>query len=152
MAKTWVLDTETKGTGAHIAPLPGKRGKPAPADAALSVVQLARPPRPRDADEQPAAEPARRFKLVDVRAARVLGEDLELRAAMDELGRFESPIDVRAYLWQESERRWRLLTLAQTRTLWETARKARRAQTATPWSSRSCPGSSTGRRRTRASA
>src|SRR5271170_6419059 len=109
MAKTWVLDTEAKGTGAHIAPLPGERGKPAPADTPLSIVQLARPPRaPAEEDH---AEPERRFKLVDIRSARVLGEDLDLRAAMDELGGFTSPLDVRAYLWLQSARRWRLLTL-----------------------------------------
>jgi len=30
MAKTWVLDTETKGTGAHVVPLEKAQSKPAP--------------------------------------------------------------------------------------------------------------------------
>jgi hypothetical protein len=119
MAKTWVLDTETKGTGEHVAPLSlkpragGERG--------LAIVQLPRPPRRGHAEEQPA--PARRFKLVDVRAARVLGEDLDTRAAITELAGLSSALDARVYIWERERRRWQLLSLAETRALWELARR-----------------------------
>ncbi len=113
MAKTWVLDTETKGTGAHVAPLEPKKR----ADRALSVVQLPRPPRGVRAEEEPSRE--RSFKLVDVRAASVIGEQLDTRTALSELARFSSPLDARVYVWDEARRRWRLLSLAETRSLWE---------------------------------
>ena len=119
MAKTWVLDTETKGTGAHVAPLSQKPNKRA--DRALAVVQLPRPPRPARAEEELSRE--RSFKLVDVRAASVIGEDLDTRTALSELGRFASPLDARVYVLDERRRRWRLLSLAETRSLWELGRR-----------------------------
>jgi hypothetical protein len=119
MAKTWVLDSETKGTGAHVAPLEGD-GPRRRGERPLAVVQLERPPRPRR--EEPATAPSRRFKIVDVLGARVLGEDLGTRAAAAELARVASPLDVRVYLWEHERERWRLLNLAQTRQLWELAR------------------------------
>jgi hypothetical protein len=41
MAKKWVLDTETKGTGAHIAPLRPERGNERERD--LDLVTFERP-------------------------------------------------------------------------------------------------------------
>ncbi len=58
MAKTWVLDTETKGTGANVVPLEKVLRKPdAPARPAPLPKRAAAPPRgPR---RSPAAEPVR---------------------------------------------------------------------------------------------
>ena len=67
MAKTWVLDTETKGTGAHIAPL--KRGERAKSRE-LALVRF-RPPTAAggsassDAKRSVSAQ-AMRFKVVDI--------------------------------------------------------------------------------------
>src|SRR3954454_23381205 len=97
MAKTWVLDTETKGTGAHVVPLEDARPKRPPAK-----VEVPRKPRPRP---QPAPEPRRpraraesrqtppprpppapeprrppRFKVVDVMTRATLAEDVDGRA------------------------------------------------------------------------
>jgi hypothetical protein len=119
MAKTWVLDTETKGTGAHVAPLSSKPKRRA--DRALAVVQIPRPPRPADAEEEPSRE--RSFRLVDVRAASVIGEHLDTRTALSALGRFSSPLDARVYAWDGRRERWRLLSLAETRSLWELGRR-----------------------------
>jgi hypothetical protein len=121
MAKTWRLKSETKGTGAHVAPLEGEGARRAGGERPLAVVQLERPPRARPAE--PATAPARRFKLVDVRGARVLGEDLDTRAAAAELARMGSPLDARVYVWERERERWRLLNLAQTRQFWELARR-----------------------------
>jgi hypothetical protein len=57
MGKTWVLDTETKGTGANMVPLekvlkrPGAEEEPAPAR---------RPRRARQTDKPPSPAPSRR--------------------------------------------------------------------------------------------
>jgi len=66
MAKIWVLDTETKGTGANMVPLEKVLKKPAPADQ-----RILRVPRPKGADDVPGHESPmprepHRFRVVDV--------------------------------------------------------------------------------------
>jgi hypothetical protein len=117
MAKTWVLDTETKGTGAHIAPLKSRaRG----GEKELALVQLERPPRPPQA---PVEEPHTRFRVIDVMSASVVGEDLDARDAVQELAKMRSALDARVYVRSRPDARWRLLSLADTRQLWELAHK-----------------------------
>ncbi len=113
MAKTWVLDTETKGTGAHIAPL---KEAPAPqAERDLEVVTFKRTPPP---VESPAPAPSASFKVVDVMSARVIGEGIDTRATVDLLTRMNSVTDARIYVWAHTAKRWRLLSLREQRTLW----------------------------------
>ena len=114
MAKTWVLDTETKGTGAHIAPLPRAREEPL-SERELALVLFKGPPRP--ARPQEPALPLR-FKVVDVMSARVLAEGIGARATVDLLEGMRSVTDVRIFLWVEATGRWRLLTLAEQKALW----------------------------------
>ena len=113
MAKTWVLDTETKGTGAHIAPL---KPEPARAERELATVAFERPPRPLETPEPPAP---RSFKVVDVMSARVLAEDVDTRATLELLAGMRSALDARIYTWVPTLERWRLLTLGERRALWE---------------------------------
>jgi hypothetical protein len=127
MAKTWVLDTETKGTGAHVAPLSEKQAARR-AERDLAVVQLQRPPRPPRAEDDPTRTDSRRFKLVDVRAGRVLGEELDTRRVAAGLARMSSPLDARVFVWQPERERWHLLGLAQTRTLWQLGQRAESAR------------------------
>ena len=47
MAKTWVLDTETKGTGARMVPLEEALGKPEPAAPSSPAARKAAAPAPR---------------------------------------------------------------------------------------------------------
>jgi hypothetical protein len=53
MRKAWVLDTETKGTGAHVAPLDTERKEPRPAR------RRARTAKPRTPPTSPAGKPRR---------------------------------------------------------------------------------------------
>lgn len=113
MAKTWVLDTETKGTGAHIAPL--KESAARQAERELEVVTFKRTLPPA---ASPAQTPSASFKVVDVRSARVIGEGIDTRATVDLLTRMNSVTDARIYVWMHAARRWRLLSLREQRTLW----------------------------------
>jgi hypothetical protein len=114
VAKTWVLDTETKGTGAHIAPLRRAREEPV-SERELALVLFKRPPRPLKPHEPVLPL---RFKVVDVMSARVLAEGIGARGAVDLLEGMHSVTDVRIFLWIETTGRWRLLTLAEQKALW----------------------------------
>jgi hypothetical protein len=115
MARTWRLDTETKGTGAHIAPLE-KAHEGSAKDRELATVTLERPPRP----AQPAvpAGPLT-FKVLDVRSGEVLAEDIDARETVELLEGVGSVVDIRIYVWMQRAARWRLLTLAEQRALWQ---------------------------------
>jgi hypothetical protein len=129
MAKTWVLDTETKGTGAHIAPL--RRGRGATA-AKLDLVQLHPPARAPDDAEQPApdARRERRFKVVDVLSHERLADDVPARAAVDALAALRTPLDALVYMRDDKRDRWRLLSLGETKSLWELRARVRARSTA----------------------
>ena|SRR5205085_6691355 len=122
MAKTWVLDTETKGTGAHIAPLK-RETRDAPAK--LNVVQL-HPERrtPAAEDELEVSPQPRRFKVVDVFSGGVLADDVGAPAALRTLRSLRKPVDALVYVHDEDGRRWRLLTLAETSALWALRERA----------------------------
>jgi hypothetical protein len=114
MAKTWILDSETKGTGAHMAPLEdvlsGKRSEPD-----LSLVTLRRKPaRAKQASPEPL-----KFKVVDVMSARVLAQDVSAREAVGALEKLHSVLDARIFVWAPSRGRWRLLSLDEQKALWE---------------------------------
>lgn len=112
MAKTWVLDTETKGTGAHIAPLKREQTH---VEQDLAIVTLERPPRAAKTPETPAP---RTFKVVDVMSARVLAEGVDARETLRLLAGMRSVIDARVYVWVAGAGRWRLLTLGEQKALW----------------------------------
>jgi hypothetical protein len=114
VAKTWVLDTETKGTGAHIAPLQRAREEPV-SERELALVLFKRPSRPL---QPPEPVLPLRFKVVDVMSARVLAEGIGARATVDLLEDMRSVTNVRIFLWIETTGRWRLLTLAEQKALW----------------------------------
>jgi hypothetical protein len=114
MAKTWILDTETKGTGAHMKPLEPARARQ-DEERELALVTLERPPRP--APEQPQAEPLR-LKVVDVLGARTLGEDVDVREAVRLLEGVRSALDVRVFVRAGADAKWRLIGRDELRTLW----------------------------------
>ena len=121
MAKTWILDTETKGTGAHVAPLKGDRPR---AERELATVVFERPPRRAETPEPEPSAP-RAFKVVDVRSARVLADGADTRETLALLADMNSVVDARVYVWAPASERWRLLTLAEQKALWELRGRAR---------------------------
>lgn len=121
MAKTWILDTETKGTGAHIAPL---TEKPPRTERELATVVFERPARVET--PEPESPAPRAFKVVDVRSARVLAEGADTRETLALLADMGSVVDARVYVWAPASERWRLLTLAEQKALWELRGRAAR--------------------------
>jgi hypothetical protein len=115
MAKVWVLDTETKGTGATMVPLERVLRRPT-AEPELATVEFERPPR--RPPPAPAPPEPRRFRVVDVRSRRVLGDELDTRAALGVLRGVASVVDVHVHVWQPDSGRWRLLTHGEQQSLW----------------------------------
>ena len=110
--KVWVLDTETKGTGAQMVPLDDRR-KPSEVDAAHPQFVVTRSePEPRPAE--PRAP--RRFRVVDVMTRQVLAENVGIREAAA-LVRSRRLVDVNVSVWEAKGERWRLLTHAEQRLL-----------------------------------
>ena len=127
LARAWVLDTETKGTGAERVPLEKVQKQP--------PRRRRRPVRAPDPKPRPSAEPGprgpRRFKVVDVMSGRVLAEGAGTQATLELLRGIRSVVDVRIYVWEREASDWRPLTLAEQKSLWrlrgsedESARRA----------------------------
>jgi hypothetical protein len=114
MGRVWILDTETKGTGAEMVPLDKVQRKPAPSSEPLFV-----PPKPRPREPKPPEprEP-RRFKVVDVATRAVLAEEADARETLRVLGDVRSTVDVHVSVWEPKRDDWRLLTLGEQRSLW----------------------------------
>jgi hypothetical protein len=119
MAKTWVLDTETKGTGAHIAPLTRDSGRESEE---LSLVRFHPTPAP-GTEEHATPRPAL-FKVVDVFSAGVLAEDVGAADAARALTGLRTAMDARVYIREADGGRWRLLSLSDTKALWTLAQRA----------------------------
>jgi hypothetical protein len=114
--KVWVLDTETKGTGAEMVPLEKVLRKPTSGEPLSVHVPPKREPRP---PKEPEPKPPRSFRIVDVTTGDVLGEHLDTRATIAALEEVGSVVDVRIYVWDHGTKRWVLLTLGEQKTLWE---------------------------------
>jgi hypothetical protein len=114
MGKVWVLDTETKGTGAEIRPLE-KADESALKGGQSAIVVRERKPRP-----PKPVEPIgpRRFKVVDVMTKRVLAEDSPLDATVELLEGARSIVDVSISVWEPKAGRWQELSLREKQMLW----------------------------------
>ena len=112
----WVLDTETKGTGANMVPLERVLRKPGASDA-VPGFGFRKPP-PREAEEPEPREPYR-FKVVDVMTRQTLAEDVDARHAVRALEGIRSIVDVSLFVWEPEAERWRLLTYDEGRLLWD---------------------------------
>jgi hypothetical protein len=115
MSKVWVLDTETKGTGANMVPLERVLHKPGSNSVSGFVLPELKPPAP------PSPEPRapRQFKVVDVLTRQVLAEGAEARATIGVLEDIRSIVDVTIWVWQPAAERWRMLSLEEARALWD---------------------------------
>lgn len=117
---TWVLDTETKGTGAEMIPLERLEERKRLKGERERVRVVARD---EPAEQEPTPEPARpptprRFKVVSVLSRQVLAEDVGISGALDALRDVGSVVDANVYVWEPDEDDWRPLSLAERRTLW----------------------------------
>jgi hypothetical protein len=118
MAKTWVLETHTKGTGANVVAL--EDGAPAAAEPAepesLFVGRKVAPKAP----VAPPPKPPSRFRVVEITTGRVLAEDAGVRATVELLRDAVASItDVAIWIWREPQGRYVLLTHGEQRRLWE---------------------------------
>jgi hypothetical protein len=129
MAKVWVLDTETKGTGAQMVPLEKalerKRGT-----ASGDRITVIRRERDSGADE-PAAEvgeprPPRLFKVRNAVSRQVLAEGVGVQGALDALASLRSVVDATVYVWEPEQDEWRPLTIGEQKALWERREATRR--------------------------
>jgi hypothetical protein len=115
MGKTWVLHTETKGTGAHVVPLESLTRR------ASSPEPLYVPRKPLRREQPDVAQPRapHRFRVVDIMTQELLLDGGSTRQALDALKDVRSIVDVNIYVWQDEQERWRMLTFPERRTLWE---------------------------------
>jgi hypothetical protein len=116
MAKVWVLDTDTKGTGAEMVPLEKVLEKPGPkAERIVSAIKPERRPA-----EEAEAEPSRppRFKVVDAMTRQILTEDADTRTAVGVLEGLRSLVDASIYVWSPEADRWRRLSHREEKLLW----------------------------------
>ena len=113
MGKAWILDTETKGTGAQMVPLENVETKPE-SKLRPTVVR----PKPRRASRPPEPRGPRRFKVVDVMTEQALAKGTAARETVDVLEGVRSVVDVSIYEWQERDARWRRLTRSERRAFW----------------------------------
>lgn len=121
MAKTWVLDTETKGTGAEMVPLEKVQQRRRSAQEGARAAERRRwrfrkrePEPPADRPRQP-----RRFKVVDVMTREVLAEDVAVRRVLELLGESRSVVDSIVYVWDREHDDWRPLTMREQKLLWD---------------------------------
>ena len=121
MARKWVLDTETKGTGAEMVPLEKvlerRRSSRAPEEGQSLRRRPARRPEP--VAPEPHPRRPRRFKVVDVMTRQPLAEDVGIREALEVLADARSVVDVIVYAWDRERADWRPLTMREQKLLWE---------------------------------
>ncbi len=86
----------------------------------VKPVTVPRKPRPRT-EEAPKPKPPRRFRVVDLISRQPLVDGASVRETLDALKGVRSIVDVSVYVWQEESDRWRMLTFAERRALWELA-------------------------------
>ena len=122
MAKVWVLDTATKGTGAEMVPLEKVLRKPA----SEPVRRRARPvPKRARKEKEPEPTPPRRFRVIDALSRQVLADDANAPETIEVLRGIDRPVDVSVYVWEPKPETWRLLTLREKSLLWEFRQRRR---------------------------
>jgi hypothetical protein len=119
MGRVWVLDTETKGTGAEMVPLERVQKRSSPERERLTVIRRKPKRRGEEPGRQVAPEPRQplKFKVVDLMTRRTLAEGVEARKAVKLLERARSVVDLRVYVWEPQVEEWRPLTLGEQTTL-----------------------------------
>src|SRR5919198_359476 len=112
-------------------PEPRKRGEAAwraARDEPLFVPPKRTPREPKP----PAPRQPRRFRIVDVETRAVLADDVAARDALGVLSDVRSSVDVHVSVWEPKTERWRLLSLAEQRAMWDRRRLTDSAGRSTP--------------------
>src|SRR3954454_24308164 len=117
MRKVWVLDTETKGTGANVVPLENVERRPEASEKREPVFVPPKPRRPPPPPPAPKRPP--RFRVVDVMTGQTLADDASGRETVDALKNVRSIVNVRLSRWDHEAERWRPLTLGEQRAIWD---------------------------------
>jgi hypothetical protein len=112
--KVWVLDTETKGTGANMVPLERVLRKGSEAVPGFTL-----PERRRRESTRPEPRRPHRFRVLDVMTREVLADDVDARRVIETLKGVRSIIDVSIYAWDEATERWIRLPFGEAKALWE---------------------------------
>lgn len=118
MGKVWVLDTETKGTGANMVPLERVTRRSAGVEQPLFKPPGRRVVQP----EPPKPRIPRRFRVVDLMTRQTLADDAGVRDAIEALHDVRSVVDVDVYIWHEQRDRWRKLTFVEKQEMLEMAK------------------------------
>jgi hypothetical protein len=122
MGKVWVLDTETKGTGAEMVPLEKllERRRTAPGQERIKVIRRKPDPEVGEGPEREAVAPRepRRFRVVDAVSRQVLVEDAGARDTVAALAGARSVVEVRIDVWDPAVEEWRPLSLREKKALW----------------------------------
>lgn len=110
----WVLDTETKGTGANMVPLERvlRHGS-------SRVPGFSLPARRQHPQMPPEPRRPYRFRIVDVMTRGVLAEDVDARQAIEALAGVRSIVDVSVYAWDHAAEQWTRLPFGEAKALWE---------------------------------
>jgi hypothetical protein len=119
MAKRWVLETHTKGTGANIVPLDRETEQAAPRREREPEPVFVHPPTNPKPPKPPEPRAPRRFRVVDVITREVLADDASAKDALAALRDVESVTDVAVSSWSDKHGRYRLLTHGEQKALWE---------------------------------
>jgi hypothetical protein len=119
MAKRWVLETHTKGTGANIVPLDSDKQQDQPAREREREVVFVHPPAKPRPPKPPEPRRPRRFKVIDVTTRQVLAEDASTRETLAALRHVHSVVDVAISVWSDKDGRYRLLTHGEQKALWD---------------------------------
>jgi hypothetical protein len=117
MGTTWVLDTETKGTGANMVPLE-RVTKRTSTPAHRFVLPERRSPQ----QKPPKPRTSHQFRIVDVMTRQELLEAGSARDAIDALRSVRSIVDVNLYVLDEERERWLMLPFEEQRTMFDLAR------------------------------
>jgi hypothetical protein len=115
LAKTWVLETQTKGTGANVVPLEEVLRKPE--SEPVRGFGFRKPER-REVEEPELREPYR-FKVIDLMTREVLAEGVDAVSAVRVLEDVRSIVDVTIFVWEPTTERWRRLAFGESKLLWD---------------------------------
>jgi hypothetical protein len=118
---TWVLDTETKGTGAEMVPLERLEERKRLKEGRERIRVIARDESAQEKDpttEHEVPRGPRRFRVVNVLSRQVLADDAGISETLEALRSVGSVVDVNVYVRVADEEDWRPLTMSERRTLW----------------------------------